>query len=327
MIRDYDLPDTEVRKVLIEELTKEQLMREQEEERRRILAEHEREKRERKRRLELEKQRLAKEKERLRIQKQKEKERQRIQKEREKERELARLKKEKERIEANDAKRGELFALEITRQLSGIEATVAKREADLLKKQQQEEKRQQAAQKLKKVQKKSKEKPVEEVAKLLKDEIHADIDTIVDDAFENVVAELTANEALTDEQREMSVKMDEMIYVDENDDFVEEMQVTLSNLIKKHLEAEIDEHISVNADVVVDEALRDFDEDKQLMGTAELSASIDEAVDESSDQFVDSLQTVIEEKMKEEIVKSLDSKEEKKPERLREILRKWLVRK
>jgi hypothetical protein len=44
LTEDYDLPDIEIRKVLIEELTKEQLMKEEEAERRRLVEEQEKKK-------------------------------------------------------------------------------------------------------------------------------------------------------------------------------------------------------------------------------------------------------------------------------------------
>ena len=65
---DYDLPDVEIRKVLIEEITKAQLLKEEEAERRRLVEEKEKEMRERARleKLEREKQARAAERERLR---------------------------------------------------------------------------------------------------------------------------------------------------------------------------------------------------------------------------------------------------------------------
>ncbi len=328
MIRDYDLPDIEVRKVLIEELTKEQLLREQEEERRRILAEHEREKREKKRRQELEKQRLEKEKERQRLQKQKEREKLRLQKQKEKERELARIKREKERIEASDARKGELFTLEITHQLEGIESLLQKREAERLKKLELEEKRQRAAEKLKMRKQRKKKVKVEEVKELLKEEIQNDIESIVDDSFEKAMAELAASDSLTKEQKEKAMILDELSNEEVDDDFTEEMQVTLANLIKKQLESEIEAHVEEVAETVSQEALADFEDDQKLTGKADMDSSLDEVIDEASDQYMDQLQKQIHETIKEEVVKNLnDEEEEKKPEKLREILRKWLLRK
>lgn len=80
LTEDYDLPDIEIRKVLIEELTKEQLMLEEEAERRRLVEEQE--------------QRRLAEEERLRQEEEAEKERLRL--EREAEEELKRQQKEAE---------------------------------------------------------------------------------------------------------------------------------------------------------------------------------------------------------------------------------------
>ena len=106
LTEDYDLPDVEIRKVLIEELTREQLMLEEESERRRILEEQE------KRRLEEEeKQRLLEE----------EAERQRLEAE-EREREILRQQEEAERARREverleqaleDNRRSKLFNAEI----------------------------------------------------------------------------------------------------------------------------------------------------------------------------------------------------------------------
>ena len=85
IVKNYDLPDVEIRKVLIEEITKAQLMQEEEAERRRLVEEKEREMLEKQRAEEKEQQRLAKEAEKERIRKEKEelKERIRLEKERE----------------------------------------------------------------------------------------------------------------------------------------------------------------------------------------------------------------------------------------------------
>lgn len=78
LTEDYDLPDIEIRKVLIEELTKEQLMLEEEAERRRLVEELEQRKKEEEERLRLEKEAEA---ERLRLEKEAEEERIRREKE------------------------------------------------------------------------------------------------------------------------------------------------------------------------------------------------------------------------------------------------------
>mgnify|MGYP004498997983 FL=1 len=78
LTEDYDLPDVEVRKVLIEELTKEQLMQEEAAERRRLVEEQAKRKKEEAERLKKEKEA---EKERLKQEKEAEKERLRLEKE------------------------------------------------------------------------------------------------------------------------------------------------------------------------------------------------------------------------------------------------------
>ncbi len=83
---DYDLPDIEIRKVLIEQLTKEQLMLEEAEERRRLVEEQERLKREEEERI-----RLEKEAEEERIRKEKEAEEERLKREKEAEEERLRV--------------------------------------------------------------------------------------------------------------------------------------------------------------------------------------------------------------------------------------------
>lgn len=83
---DYNVPDLEIRKVLIEELTKEQLMLEEKEERRRLVEEQERLKREEQERI-----RQEKEAEEERIRKEKEAEEERIRREKEAEEERIRI--------------------------------------------------------------------------------------------------------------------------------------------------------------------------------------------------------------------------------------------
>ena len=78
LTEDYDLPDVEIRKVLIEELTKEQLMKEEEAERLRLVEEQEKRKQEEEERIRLEKEAEA---ERLRLEKEAAEERRRQQKE------------------------------------------------------------------------------------------------------------------------------------------------------------------------------------------------------------------------------------------------------
>ena len=106
LTEDYDLPDIEIRKVLIEELTREQLMLEEEAERRRLVEEQEQRKREEEERLRLEKEA---EEERLRKEEEAEKERLRLEKEAEERRKHA----ERMEREAEDRRRSKLFVDEM----------------------------------------------------------------------------------------------------------------------------------------------------------------------------------------------------------------------
>ena len=120
MTEDYDLPDVEIRKVLIEELTKAQLLAEEEAERRRIVEEQERRKKEEEERLRQEKEA---EEERLRIEQEKEAER--IRKEEEEEqrrRDVERLEREIE-----DRRRGKLFKKELAEFTDQLEKKLALR--------------------------------------------------------------------------------------------------------------------------------------------------------------------------------------------------------
>ncbi len=101
LTEDYDLPDVEVRKVLIEELTKADLMKEEAEERRRLVEEQE--------------QRKKEEAERLKREKEEEKERERKAKEEEKER------KRREKLIEEERRKSELAERNIEdRRRSGI---------------------------------------------------------------------------------------------------------------------------------------------------------------------------------------------------------------
>ena len=122
IVRDYNLPDVEVRKILIEQLTKEQLMREERSEQYRLVEEKKKSELEKRRQAELERARRAKERERQKKQQEKEKEKERIRLEKERAKEKLRLEKEKEKKAAADAKRAELFEQELTLQLESITA-------------------------------------------------------------------------------------------------------------------------------------------------------------------------------------------------------------
>ncbi len=104
--QDYDLPDVEIRKVLIEELTKTQLMQEEAAERRRLVEEQAQRKKEEAERLRKEKEA---EKERLRLEREAEKERIRQEKEAEKERQ----RQEQLARENEDRRRGDIFRREL----------------------------------------------------------------------------------------------------------------------------------------------------------------------------------------------------------------------
>ena len=106
LTEDYDLPDIEIRKVLIEELTKEQLMLEEEAERRRLVEEQEQRKREEEERI-----RQEKEAEEERLRKEKEAEEERIRQE--KEAEAQRIKMEQMEREAEDRRRSRLLQKEL----------------------------------------------------------------------------------------------------------------------------------------------------------------------------------------------------------------------
>ena len=108
LTEDYDLPDVEIRKVLIEELTKQQLMQEEAAERRRLVEEQAQRKKEEQERIRAEK---AAEKERLRQQREAERERIR----QEKAAEEARRKQEQMEREIEDRRRSKLLKKEMAR--------------------------------------------------------------------------------------------------------------------------------------------------------------------------------------------------------------------
>lgn len=126
LTEDYDLPDVEVRKVLIEELTKAQLMKEEAEERRRLVEEQAQRKKAEAERLRAEKEA---EKERIRAEKEAEKERKR----REKEAEEERLRQQRNDREIEDRRRSALFRKE-------IKAFESERENQLLKREEEKQK-------------------------------------------------------------------------------------------------------------------------------------------------------------------------------------------
>ncbi len=131
IVEDYDEPDVEVRRVLIEEMTKAELLQIEKEERRRLVEEKEREMNRRK-------QEAAREK--ARLEREAEKERQRLAREAEKERQ--RLEKERLEAEAKEKKKREQFARdeeklavdateEIKKSLEDFNAFIGKKQAAL----------------------------------------------------------------------------------------------------------------------------------------------------------------------------------------------------
>ena len=124
LTEDYDLPDVEIRKVLIEELTKEQLMLEEAAERRRLVEEQEQRKREEQERI-----RQEEEAEKERIRKEKEAEQERIRQEKEAEEE--RLRMERMEREAEDRRRSNLLKKELTYFAENLQRRIEEREADI----------------------------------------------------------------------------------------------------------------------------------------------------------------------------------------------------
>lgn len=131
LTEDYDLPELEIRRVLIEELTKEQLMQEEAAERRRLVEEQAQRKKEEQERLRKEQEA---EKERIRQEKAAEKERIR----QEKAAEEARLRQEQINREIEDTIRSKMlkrelrhFAQNLEKQLKARENAAAKKAAEL----------------------------------------------------------------------------------------------------------------------------------------------------------------------------------------------------
>ncbi len=127
VVDDYDLPDVEVRKVLIEELTKADLMKEEAAERRRLVEEKEREMRLRRQEEAREKARLEREarQEKARLEREAEKERKRLEKERlEAE---AKAQKLREQFEHDENKLQQDLEQEIQRCIEDLEAYVTKK--------------------------------------------------------------------------------------------------------------------------------------------------------------------------------------------------------
>ena len=122
LTEDYNLPEVEIRKVLIEELTKEQLMQEEAAERRRLVEEQAQRKKAEQERIRREK---AEEKERLRKEREAEKERIRQEKVAEEER----LYQERMERETEDRRRSKLLKKELDRFMEQLPGQQAAREA------------------------------------------------------------------------------------------------------------------------------------------------------------------------------------------------------
>lgn len=127
LTEDYDLPEVEIRKVLIEELTKEQLMKEEAAERRRLVEEQAQRKREEQERI-----RKEKEAERERIRKEKEAEKERIRQEKAAEEE--RLYHERMERETEERRRSKIINKEIAYFLEHLQEHLDAREAAAAKK-------------------------------------------------------------------------------------------------------------------------------------------------------------------------------------------------
>lgn len=121
LTEDYDLPEVEIRKVLIEELTKEQLMQEEAAERRRLVEEQAQRKKE-----EAERLRQEKEAEKERIRKEKEAEKERIRQEKAAEEE--RLRQEKINRDIEDLRRSKVLKKEIRYFAENLEKNLKARE-------------------------------------------------------------------------------------------------------------------------------------------------------------------------------------------------------
>ncbi len=129
VVKDYDVPDVEIRKILREDITMERLMQEEAKERRRLVEAKERE--ERKRRLEEEKERARIEreaaKEKARLEREAERERLRLEKERAEEE--ARKERLRKQFELEQSRLEKSMASEITKSLEDIDLYVTRRAA------------------------------------------------------------------------------------------------------------------------------------------------------------------------------------------------------
>ena len=274
LVKDYDLPDVEVRKVLIEELTKEQLMKEEKEERRRLVEAQEKERRERIRQENIERKRLQKEKEREEKRLAREKELEAIRLQQQKEKEAARKKREEERKKASDEKKGILFLAEIRKQMSEIEEMIERKEAQ----------REREEGRLKN------EDVIYDASVELAEEIAQEIaDEIIDEITEEIIAE--SGDELTLEEVEV---LAERIADSIANEIAEEVQDNIEDKIQDAIIEDISDELNVEEisqaiesamDEVFDEIMTDvLDESLEAVeeGLAEVSASADSPVKRES---------------------------------------------
>ena len=258
LIKDYDLPDVEVRKILIEELTKEQLLQEEKDERRRLVEERERAKKEKKRLEEIERARLQKEKEKekKRIALEKEKEKARLQKE--KEREELRLQREKVKKELSDAKKGDLFTAEIEKQKEAFEEFLRKKETAKAK----------AAKTAEKSRKKTTEETVEKMAEQLAEELTEELVMELQDEIAEIIASAG----------DMSIEAAGEIAEDIAEDISEKLLDTLTEELEEEIVEEIEEH---NTADVSEEMLNDAIQESLEDVTSEVMDEVNEILDEA----------------------------------------------
>jgi len=128
LVRDFNLTDVEVRKILVDELTKEQLMREEQKERYRLVEEQRQRKEEEKRLAEIEKAKREKAAERERIQAAKLREKEKEKKQRMKEIEEARRKREAEKQAEWNEKLIESMDRELTAAMGALDARMKREE-------------------------------------------------------------------------------------------------------------------------------------------------------------------------------------------------------
>ncbi len=131
IVNNYDLPDVEVRKILIEEITKAQLMKEEAAERRRLVEEKEKEMQRIRQEEAKEKARLEKEAEKERLRQERAAERERIRLEKERLAEEAREQKLREQLLRDEMKLEEDMGLEIQKIREEIGRYMEKKQSDL----------------------------------------------------------------------------------------------------------------------------------------------------------------------------------------------------